>query len=234
MCGCVQSPTLCSIAQMMCDTQPNSVFHMCGSNICVDVPSHQFCVKSTDDTQRVPNSVFDCTNDVWDYTCPQFCVRSHTWHEILNQSPTLCYIHTQIHRVFVTHWVSSQKRYLSTCTFEPAYEMSSVPTFFFVLFFFRLVLSSQLLRWLVCRLWCVDLTQSSWLIEYHISCERVHRTRIIVVYPTISRLLKIIGLFCKRARLKRRYSAKERYNLKEPTIRMPIDLELRLWGGYDE
>ena len=34
---------------------------------------------------------------------------------------------------------------------------------------------------------------------------------------TISRLLKIKGLFCKRVLLKRRYSAKETYNLKEPT-----------------
>jgi len=36
---------------------------------------------------------------------------------------------------------------------------------------------------------------------------------------TISRLLKIIGLFCKRALQKRRYSAKETYNSKEPTNR---------------
>ena len=36
---------------------------------------------------------------------------------------------------------------------------------------------------------------------------------------TISRLLKIIGLFCKRALSKRRYSAKETYNFKEPTNR---------------
>ena len=36
---------------------------------------------------------------------------------------------------------------------------------------------------------------------------------------TISRLLKIIGLFCKRALLKSRYSAKETYKLKEPTNR---------------
>ena len=36
---------------------------------------------------------------------------------------------------------------------------------------------------------------------------------------TISRLLKIIGLFCKRALQKRQYSAKETYNLKEPTNR---------------
>jgi len=35
--------------------------------------------------------------------------------------------------------------------------------------------------------------------------------------PTISRLLQIIGLFCKRALYKRRYSAKETYNFKEPT-----------------
>ena len=34
---------------------------------------------------------------------------------------------------------------------------------------------------------------------------------------TISRLLKIIGLFCKRALLKRLYSAKETYDFKEPT-----------------
>ena len=36
---------------------------------------------------------------------------------------------------------------------------------------------------------------------------------------TISRLLKMIGLFCKRALEKRRYSAKETYNFKEPTNR---------------
>ena len=36
---------------------------------------------------------------------------------------------------------------------------------------------------------------------------------------TISRLLKIIGLFCKRALLKRRYSANETYHFWEPTNR---------------
>ena len=36
---------------------------------------------------------------------------------------------------------------------------------------------------------------------------------------TISRLLKIIGVFCKRAIQKRLYSAKETYNFKEPTKR---------------
>ena len=34
-----------------------------------------------------------------------------------------------------------------------------------------------------------------------------------------SRLLEMIGLFCKRDPLKRRYSAKETYNFKEPTSR---------------
>jgi len=58
---------------------------------------------------------------------------------------------------------------------------------------------------------------------------------------TISRLLKIIGLCCKRALRKRLYSAQETYNLKEPTNRNhPIDSVSaqhssmsRLWGGYD-
>jgi len=36
---------------------------------------------------------------------------------------------------------------------------------------------------------------------------------------TISRLPKNMGLFCKRALLKRQYSAKETYNFKEPTDR---------------
>jgi len=36
---------------------------------------------------------------------------------------------------------------------------------------------------------------------------------------SISRLLKIIGLSCKRALQKRLYSAKETYNFKEPTNR---------------
>ena len=36
---------------------------------------------------------------------------------------------------------------------------------------------------------------------------------------SISRLLKITGLFCKGALQKRRYSAKETYNFKEPTNR---------------
>ena len=40
---------------------------------------------------------------------------------------------------------------------------------------------------------------------------------------TSSRLLKIIGLLCKRAPLNRSYSAKETYNFKEPTnCRHPI------------
>ena len=43
---------------------------------------------------------------------------------------------------------------------------------------------------------------------------------------TISRLLKTIGLFCKRALQKRRYSAKETYDFKEPTNRRhPIHIK---------
>jgi len=47
---------------------------------------------------------------------------------------------------------------------------------------------------------------------------------------TISRLLKITGLFCKRALQKRRYSAKETYNYKEPTNRShPIVPSRDIW-----
>jgi len=55
---------------------------------------------------------------------------------------------------------------------------------------------------------------------------------------TISRLLKIIGLFCKKALSKRRYSAKETYNFKEPTHRsqpiVGIEEEWRYGSGWRE
>ena len=52
---------------------------------------------------------------------------------------------------------------------------------------------------------------------------------------TISRLPKIIGLFCKRALKKRRYSAKETYNFKEPTNRShPILALTSSLGGAPE
>jgi len=41
----------------------------------------------------------------------------------------------------------------------------------------------------------------------------------------ISSLLKIIGLFCKRALWTRPYSAKETYNFKEPTNRSHLDFK---------
>ena len=44
---------------------------------------------------------------------------------------------------------------------------------------------------------------------------------------TMSSLLEIIGLFCKRALRKRLWSAKETYDLKEPTNRSHTILELR-------
>jgi len=44
---------------------------------------------------------------------------------------------------------------------------------------------------------------------------------------SISRLLQMIGFFCKRALLKRRYSAKEMYDFKEPTHRSHPILVIR-------
>ena len=56
--------------------------------------------------------------------------------------------------------------------------------------------------------WCEVHTTNSVVYLY------IH-TRIYYGVATISRLLKIIGLFCKRALQKRRYSAKETYDFKD-------------------
>ena len=68
-----------------------------------------------------------------------------------------------------------------------------------------------------------------WHMCWHMCCYGV---------ATWSRLLQFIGLFCKRALWKRRYSAKETYNFKEPTNRShPIHVLLsldRLRGKYKE
>ena len=49
---------------------------------------------------------------------------------------------------------------------------------------------------------------------------------------SISRLLKIIGLFCKRALQKRLYSAKETYDFKEPTNRSHPIAVCEKMGSY--
>jgi len=46
-----------------------------------------------------------------------------------------------------------------------------------------------------------------------------HKSFLTYRVASISRLLKITGLFCKKALFKRLYSAQETYNLKEPTNR---------------
>jgi len=64
----------------------------------------------------------------------------------------------------------------------------------------------------------------------HAHCKRPHEqedafSKESYGVATISRLLKTIGLFCKRALQKRLHSAQETYNFKEPTNRShPIAL----------
>jgi len=55
----------------------------------------------------------------------------------------------------------------------------------------------------------------TWLIRSNRTIDHTDYYRV----ATISRLLKIIGLFCKRALSNRLYSAKETYNFKEPANR---------------
>jgi len=69
----------------------------------------------------------------------------------------------------------------------------------------------------VCVCVCVSMWGCAWLVQvfrkvllYRVTCYGV---------ASRSRLLKVIGLFCKRALQKRLYSAKETYNLKKSTNR---------------
>jgi len=71
------------------------------------------------------------------------------------------------------------------------------------------------------------------LLYHHVYCCSIMSSSSVVLLDitdgvaTISRLLKMIGLFCKRALQKRQFSAKETYNFKEPTNRShPISSSL--------
>ena len=93
---------------------------------------------------------------------------------------------------------------------------------------------------LQCVAVCCNVLQcvENMLCLYRAPTRRAPSTRVLKVcdqkYPygvaSSSRLLKIIGLFCKRALQKRRYSAKETYNFKEPTNRSHPILEFRTAG----
>jgi len=76
------------------------------------------------------------------------------------------------------------------------------------------------------------LTRAPHTFEVYTIC--IHSTEPYGV-ASISRLLKILGLFCKRALQKRRYSAKETYNFKKPTNHShPIWSLERAAGSYCE
>ena len=61
-----------------------------------------------------------------------------------------------------------------------------------------------------CHVYLSDFTHE-WIMSH------INKTSNVYMGYGISTLLKIIGLFCKRAQYKRLYSAKETSNLKEPT-----------------
>ena len=72
-------------------------------------------------------------------------------------------------------------------------------------------------RWCLARdtVQCVAVFITCCSVYYVLCCSEFLSagSAIVVVVASISSLLKIIGLFCKRALLKRRYSAKETCNL---------------------
>jgi len=78
------------------------------------------------------------------------------------------------------------------------------------------------------------MSDTSGLPQFASSCEQYavwasHGVVYTYGVATMSRLLQIIGLFCKRAVEKRLYSAKETYNFKEPSHRShPTNEECRM------
>jgi len=84
----------------------------------------------------------------------------------------------------------------------------------------------QLYQWVMSHVWMSHVThmcESCHTYEWVMSPESIrfviHMNAWCNGVATISRLLKTIGLFCKRALLKSPYSAKGTYNCKEPTNR---------------
>ena len=75
------------------------------------------------------------------------------------------------------------------------------------------------LKWVRCATCQIHVCDGIRSYMWRGSCLRDPLTQKTYGVATVSRLLKIIGLFCKRALLNRRYSVKETYDYKEPTNR---------------
>ena len=71
----------------------------------------------------------------------------------------------------------------------------------------------------ICVCACVHTHTHTYTHSVHVIYVQSQRAHHIYGVATVSRLFKRIGLFCKRALEKRRYSAKETYSFKEPTNR---------------
>ena len=90
----------------------------------------------------------------------------------------------------------------------------------------------------ICTYMCMYLIYIySYAIQIHVSTNMISCTCICwyihIIWngvASVSRIDKIIGLFCKRALWKRRYSAKETYNLIDPTYhRHPIHMHVLVY-----
>ena len=68
-----------------------------------------------------------------------------------------------------------------------------------------------------CHIWMSHVIHE-WVMSHNQPCH-IWMSRVTYGVASISRIDKILGLFCKRARLKRRYSAKETYNFIDPNDR---------------
>jgi len=141
------------------------------------------------------------------------------------------YIHTQMYTHTHTHTHTHTRTHITYTHLHTHREMEGYESELFLSYFakggvcpgdieilqggnasgFRCVCVCMCVRESVCIAW----EGHTYIHSYIHICTHTSRYRV----ATMRRLLKITGLFCKRALEKRLYSAKQTYNFKEPTNR---------------
>ena len=142
-------------------------------------------------------------------------------------NPSLCYTHTNIHAHAHIHTHTCMCVCVYVCTCVCVYVCMCVCVYMCVYDMCVTHMSYTHMRVCVTRVRHIN---ELWLIDVYEMCvTHTHNSLICVIHThissicvtygvaTISRLLKMIGLFYKRALYKRLYSAKEIYNFEEPT-----------------
>jgi len=147
----------------------------------------------------------------------------HMWHDSFTWDMTHSHGTRLIHMWLIHMWDTPLGKALSTLLLQVVRDLwhDSFMCRSFTCDMTHSCVTRLLVTWLI-HVWLVHVCHGSFMCEtrhWDRHCQRHYYG-----VATVSRLLKIIGLFCKRALWKRLYAAKEIYNFKEPTNRShPID-----------